>query len=684
MVDPTGAVEEPPRARAEAKAPRTTIPTRIFLAFVAMLVAFGIVSAASVRQHQRTADTLRLLHEGYLELAIDLGTIKANEAVFDTVTDRLDQERDPATLAWFALSRHTRPAIIARALARVERADTLAPEGDRALLSDLRTSLEAVRERMTIEERLFADLERAQRRDAPAPGQAAQSLHELRGHNNFINTTLRHSLHLIQRRIASMSAEAADAEARSVAQTALLTLAALVVGLVLSFWARSLILPLTRLRERVVAVARGDLSRRFEGARDDEIGQLASEFERMVGAVAARDQQLRNAAADLRVLQETQQQIVASLRAAVLVVDGTGVVRTSNAAAETLLGVHERDRGSDLASLGLVERLSGLGGVILAVAEGGARASLTATCLSSRNGGADRFVDVLVTPFGELETEALRRSVLVVVDDVTDELHTKERLIQTERLAAMGRMAAHVTHEVRNPLSSIGLNLEMLQEELATSGGETIALLGAIQREVDRLTLITEEYLRLARLPMPRLEPEDPGALAREVAHFVAREMESTNVRLEVSVEDSLPLVAMDEAQIRQCILNLLRNAREAMPGGGKIVLAARAEGGGVAVSVEDEGDGIPDEQKERVFDVFFSTKERGTGLGLPLTREIVVAHRGRVRCEDGSGGAKRGTVFTIWLPEARAVPSEDASNERALVPTGAGAEVIEGATSER
>jgi signal transduction histidine kinase len=160
--------------------------------------------------------------------------------------------------------------------------------------------------------------------------------------------------------------------------------------------------------------------------------------------------------------------------------------------------------------------------------------------------------------------------------------------------------------------------------------------------------------------------------------------MDSTNVRLEVEVAEGLPLVAMDEAQIRQCMLNLLRNAREAMPGGGKIVLAARAADGGVSITVADEGEGIPDAQKERVFDVFFSTKERGTGLGLPLTREIVVAHRGRVRCEDGPGEIKRGTVFTIWLPAARALSSGDAAADNEARPAARDAGPTEGATSDR
>ena len=636
----------PPRARA-------TIPTRIFVGFLAVIVAFGVVSGASVREHQRTARTLRLLDEGYLTLAIRLGQMQAAEGVLETMVDRMQDETDrSATLEWLAHARRLRRGPARDALARVTRAEGLAPDEDRAALAEIRAALESVQTQWQSDEALFESLARMDARHDDA--QAMQLLGELRRHEADINRSLRLALDRVQTRIALVSRGAAEAETRSVFEIALLTLLAVTAGLVISLWARGLILPLTRLRERVVAVARGDLSRRFEGGRDDEIGQLASEFERMVGAVAARDQRLRDAATELRDLQRMQEQIVASLRAAVIVVDGNGTVRTSNEAAAAILGVGPEDRGRELDTLSLLRRLPGLAAAITRVAEGEARAALLGARLAAdEDGAALRSVDVLVTPFGAAEAAGPKRAVLVVVDDVTEELHTKERLIQTERLAAMGRMAAHVTHEVRNPLSSIGLNVEMLEEEIASGGPETGALLRAIQREVDRLTGITEEYLRIARLPAPRLGPEDPGQLVRDVARFVSREMESTHVRLEVDVEPSLPAVPIDEAQIRQSLLNLLRNAREAMPSGGRIVLSAHREDEGVAISVRDEGEGIPDDRKERVFDVFFSTKERGTGLGLPLTREIVVAHRGRVRCEDAppSESGRRGTVFTIWLP---------------------------------
>ena len=196
--------------------------------------------------------------------------------------------------------------------------------------------------------------------------------------------------------------------------------------------------------------------------------------------------------------------------------------------------------------------------------------------------------------------------------------------LSNERLAAIGKMAAHVTHEIRNPLSSIGLNIELLEEELAKGDsaanasppGEPRALLKAIAREVERLEHLSEEYLRLARLPSPRMEAEDLAGAAREVVEFSRAEIERAECTVRLDVAERLPPVLFDEAQIRQALLNLLRNAREAMPGGGAIDVVVRAEGMSVVVRVEDTGGGIPDEIRARVFDPFFSTKGEGTGLG--------------------------------------------------------------------
>ncbi len=229
--------------------------------------------------------------------------------------------------------------------------------------------------------------------------------------------------------------------------------------------------------------------------------------------------------------------------------------------------------------------------------------------------------------------------------------------LSNERLAAIGKMAAHVTHEIRNPLSSIGLNVELLEEELALSGGreEPKALVAAIAREVGRLELLSEEYLRVARLPSPRMEAEDVAAAVRDVVQFSRKEMErsGSEVKLEVQGEGGrVPPALFDEAQLRQALLNLLRNAREAMPDGGVIDVGVRAEGMGVVVTIEDRGSGISEEIRSRVFDPFFSTKGEGTGLGLAITRQIVEAHGGSITCDPREGG---GTTFRIVLPIAPA-----------------------------
>jgi two-component system NtrC family sensor kinase len=251
---------------------------------------------------------------------------------------------------------------------------------------------------------------------------------------------------------------------------------------------------------------------------------------------------------------------------------------------------------------------------------------------------------------GRLSNEFERMvKALVARDQSLGEAQT--RLIQSERLAAIGRMAAHVSHEVRNPLSSIGLNVELLEESLSSADRETRDLLGAIHREIERLRLVTEEYLRVARLPNPHLVPEYIPDVVRGAVQLLRIELEQAGVELDLRLAEDLPLVALDEAQIRQVLINLLKNAHEAMPEGGRIELEARTGDGGVELVVRDYGLGMDGEQKERIFDLFYTTKQRGSGLGLPLTQQIVVAHRGHIRCESSPG---KGTTFTLWFPAAK------------------------------
>ena len=237
----------------------------------------------------------------------------------------------------------------------------------------------------------------------------------------------------------------------------------------------------------------------------------------------------------------------------------------------------------------------------------------------------------------------------------------QEALLRAEQLAAVGRISAQISHEVRNPLSSIGLNVELLEEALGTASFTSEAeareakdLLSAVLREVDRLTEITEQYLRMARLPQPQLASEDVNDVVREVLDFSREELERAGVEVVEELDPSAPRALVDEGQLRQVFLNLLRNSREAMDGGGRLTVRSRAQDGAVEVELSDTGRGMSGQVQEHIFEPFFSTKERGTGLGLAVSRQIIQAHGGSIRCTSAAG---EGTTFSIRLPGAKGPP---------------------------
>jgi signal transduction histidine kinase len=247
------------------------------------------------------------------------------------------------------------------------------------------------------------------------------------------------------------------------------------------------------------------------------------------------------------------------------------------------------------------------------------------------------------------------------VADLARELNSMSRaieerereLVRSERLAAVGKMAAMITHEVRNPLSSIALNTELLEDELAPDAKEGRALCRAITHEVDRLTAITEEYLAFARLPKPKITAESVNTLVTALAQFVREDLGARKVDLVVEADPRDPIALVDPAQLRQCLINLVRNAADAVVanGGGHVWLRTRrtgSRGDRVAIEVADDGTGIAEELLPKLFDQFFSTKDGGSGLGLALTQQIVKDHGGELAVESTVG---RGTTFTVTLP---------------------------------
>lgn len=510
------------------RARHLSIPTRIFLGYAAVLLVLSAVAGTSLVQHTRTAASLRILHEGYLPLALTLGEAKAGQAVLFTWIDRMRRDETAGARSWLEAALRVRPATLTRAEHGLARATLLVTrDEDREAMRVVRTELDALRRLFAANAPLYTSMfESLESSDGTA---ARQQLDLARQRELEVQRRYRNAWREVQERIAATSSEASSEEAQAAVVLICIAVLGILVGIAVVIGSQRILAPLPRLHARVQAVARGDLtSVPSPSTADDELGRLAREFERMVAALALRDENLRNAAE-----------------------------------AERLL---------------------------------------------------------------------------------------VERLLASERLAAIGRMASHVTHEVRNPLSSIALNVSMLEDELPEDAKEARALLRPIQREIDRLTGITAEYLHLARVPSPRLERADLAELVREVTEFVAREMDAASVEVTVSGIDAPRFARMDESQVRQALLNLLRNAREAMPGGGTLHVGIADEGELLALRVTDTGEGMDDEVREHVFDLFFSTKAEGTGLGLPLTRQIIEAHGGTIRCESTKG---EGTTFVLTLPRS-------------------------------
>ena len=240
-----------------------------------------------------------------------------------------------------------------------------------------------------------------------------------------------------------------------------------------------------------------------------------------------------------------------------------------------------------------------------------------------------------------------------------------------ERERVLARLAAGLAHEIKNPLSTMAINLALLEEEwgrgkesdeLTAREKRALKRVTTLQREVTRLETIVEDFLRYARGGEVNRAPRDLVQLVRETLEFVELEDTQQGIRHHADLPVGLPLVMLDEGAFRQALLNLLVNARQAMPMGGELIVRVQRHGNQVELSVTDTGVGMPPEALEHCFDVYFSTKKGGTGLGLPTTRRIVEEHEGRITV---ISEPNRGTSFSIFLPLLVEIHKSAASEEK-------------------
>ncbi|MCZ6602180.1 MAG: ATP-binding protein [Planctomycetota bacterium] len=213
-------------------------------------------------------------------------------------------------------------------------------------------------------------------------------------------------------------------------------------------------------------------------------------------------------------------------------------------------------------------------------------------------------------------------------------------------------LAGGLVHEIKNPLSTLNLNLQLLKEDWVhvddPNAGRSLRKIDILLKEVRRLESILNDFLRYVRGFNVSLEDCDVNGIVDEVLDFMAPELEQGSIRLWKSLDAKLPQTQLDPDLFKQAFLNLIINARQAMPEGGELMIRTLQSRAGIVIEITDTGRGMSAEQKTKIFNAYFSTRKGGTGLGLTMTRDIVEAHGGKIFVESEEG---KGSRFTFGIP---------------------------------
>ena len=404
---------------------------------------------------------------------------------------------------------------------------------------------------------------------------------------------------------------------------------------------RMVLLPLRTLHRGAEVIGRGDLSQRIVIESGDEFQELASSFNEMAGNVKETQAGLENMVkirtTELNESVRLMRGILSSMSSGVVLLDRDGAVKLMNRQGAWILGRgHEDFLGRKLSAV-VPETDAFLG------ARAGSYEEISVQT------PAGLFTPVGFTTSRYAGGEGDKGGLIVVFQDLTELKALQTELVNKERFAAVGRVVAGVAHEIRNPLFGISAIGQIFERDLRDPAHRE--LVRALLTETKRLNQIVEELLIYGRPMKLRLEEADLRVLWEEVLDLHRDDLRSRGIEFSGDYAVRHPVAVFDPHQVRQVFLNILRNAIEAMPGGGSLSITMLLEDEFIVFRISDTGAGIPAVQLKHVFDLFFTTKPKGTGLGLAICRKIVQDHGGDISLTSEEG---RGTTVMVRLPYHR------------------------------